>query len=131
MRSDLAEPLSVMSRRMRSRHGPLAHSLEVMLARDERVRAVTAGLLPGVGAVLLAATTRRMVAVSREGWSISVFYPQISSVVASGWLGVTATVTINAAGTVLAIRAPWHTGREFADAVRIGTPIVSGGLAAL
>ncbi|SDN33818.1 hypothetical protein [Allokutzneria albata] len=129
MRSDLAEPLSVMSRRRRSRHGPLAHALETMLGRDERIRAVTAGLSPGIGDVLLAATTKRLVAVARGGWAISVFYPQIASVVTGGWLGL--TVTIHTAGTVLSFRAPGHSGREFADAVRIGTPIVSGGLAAV
>lgn len=96
--------------------------LDGLLGPGERVRAVVAGVLSGVGPVIIAATNRRVLAAGRDGWNLSVLYSQISSVDSGGWFGH--TVVISSAGTVYAVRAKGTT-QLFTAAVQAGIP--SGG----
>ncbi|MCP2257942.1 hypothetical protein LX15_001629 [Streptoalloteichus tenebrarius] len=117
MRPDLEQRLAAMPRRLRVRHGDDARRLALMLAPDERVSAVAAGPLLGQGNVLVAVTDRRIVGTGKA-WSTSVPYGQLSGVVADRRLARPSTVTIHAAGRVLALRSPRHAAEVFVAAVR-------------
>lgn len=110
--------MSALPRLRRARHDHAARLLDRLLAADERVLAVTAGPLPGVGTVLAAVTDQRVLAASHAGWSKSVPFAQITSVTTGRGVSVGLIVTIHAAGTVLALRSPTWAGRGFTAALR-------------
>lgn len=113
--------MTALPRLRRARHHRTARWLDRLLEPGERVLAVTAGLLPGVGPVLAAATDRRVLAADQSGWSTSVPFTQITSVSAGRGVGLGLTVTIHTAGTVLAMRSPAWAARGFTAAVDAGT----------
>ncbi|MGW0517986.1 MULTISPECIES: hypothetical protein [unclassified Crossiella] len=119
MRADLEEHLTAVPRRLRLRHGEATQLLDGLLGAGERVRAAVAGMLSGVGPVLVVATNRRVLAAGRDGWNLAVLYSQISSVDSGGWLGH--TVVIQSAGTVYAVRASRAT-QLFTATVQAGIP---------
>ncbi|SHE73732.1 PH domain-containing protein [Streptoalloteichus hindustanus] len=124
MRPDLEQRLAVIPRRLRARHGDDARRLDLMLAPDERVRAVTAGPLLGQGNALVVVTDRRILGAG-PGWTTSVPYGQLSGVVADRRLVLLSTVTIHAAGRVWALRSPRQAADEFVAAVRQAAGLAS------